>query len=326
MVAWLAMTERPKIVVLDGHTLNPGDLSWNAVAQHGDLVTYGDTRTDQVVERSCGARILLTNKVRLGDAILRELSTLEFVSVLATGYDVVDVAYCRDHGVVVSNVPTYATESVAQHTFALLFAVTNRVAEHDRAVRDGEWARAGGFTFWNHPLTEVSGLTMGVVGLGRMGRRVAEIAQAFGMKVIAATRTPRAVDGVALTTIDEVFARADVVTLHCALNEQTRHLANARRLASMKSGAILVNTSRGALVDNDALADALDHGPLGAAALDVVDGEPIDAFHHLLAQPRNLIVTPHNAWTSASSRQRLMSVTAENVAAFLRGEPRNVVS
>jgi glycerate dehydrogenase len=318
------MAPRPKIVVLDGRTLS--DLSWDAVAAHGELVVHQETSPSATIERAQGAAIVLTNKVRLDAATIVALPDLRFVGVLATGYDVVDVEAARQHDVIVSNVPAYATDSVAQHVFALLLELTNRAAEHDRAVRDGQWASAGAFTFWNTRLTELRGKTLGVVGYGRIGRRVAEIGRAFGMQVVSATRSATPEQGVTFLSVDELFQTADVVSLNCALTGETNHMVDKRRLADMKPGALLINTSRGALVDNDALADALDHGPLGGAALDVVDGEPIDASHALFDQPRNLIVTPHNAWTSHESRSRLMAVTAQNVASFVAGSPVNVVS
>lgn len=313
----------PSIVVLDGQTLNPGDLSWAPLADLATLTVHEDTDVDLRLERARGADVLLTNKVPLDGELLAELPELRFVSALATGYDVVDVHAARQRGVIVSNVPAYATDSVAQHTFALLLELTNRVAEHDSAVRQGRWPEVGGFTFWTSPLTELAGKTLGIVGTGRIGRRVAEIATAFGMNVIAYNRSsrPKALESV---TLDDLFRRAHVVSLHCPLTSDTRGLVDARRLAMMRSGAFLINTSRGGLVDSNALAEALGDN-LAGAGLDVVAEEPIAADHPLLALP-NVVVTPHNAWTSREARQRLLDVTVANVAAFFAGSPQNVVS
>lgn len=320
---------KPKIVVLDGHTLNPGDNPWDPVADLGDLTVHDETPESKIVDRLRDADIALTNKTPLTASTFAELPRLHFVSVLATGFDNVDLDGARAHGIVVSNVPVYATDSVAQHVFALLLQLTNRVSIHDEAVREGAWPDATGFTFWREALTELSDKTLGVVGYGRIGRRVGEIGAAFGMDVIAyapsgtpgeaAEPTGRWVD------LDAIFGESDVVSLNCPLTDQNRGLVNASRLRQMKPGALLINTARGALVDSRALADAVRSGEIAGAGLDVVEGEPIDGSHLLLDVP-NVLVTPHNAWTSIESRRRLTRITAENIAAFLRGEPIHVVS
>ena len=345
-----------RIVVLDGAALNPGDLSWEALARLGDLVVHPRSAPAEIVARARGATIVLTNKARLDRALFAALPELEFVAVIATGTDVVDLAAAADHGVVVSNVPEYSTASVAQHVFALLLEVVAACGAHDAAVRAGEWSRAADWCFWRQPLAELEGRTLGIVGLGRIGRRVASIGAAFGMRVIAAQRPvsatgssgrPYTVDagaavdpaaqarpslsaaGGPLETVvrlplDDLLAAADVVSLHCPLTPATRQLIDARRLALMRPAAILINTARGALIDEAALAAALHAGRLGGAGLDVLALEPPPADHPLLAVPR-CVITPHLAWATRAARARLMEVTAGNVQAFLAGAPRYTV-
>jgi glycerate dehydrogenase len=318
----------PRIVVLDGHTLNPGDNPWDALAGLGELTVYARTPSDQVVARAAGAPIVLTNKTPLMADTMAQLPELRFIGVLATGYNVVDVAAARRQGIVVSNVPEYGTDSVAQHTFALLLELCHRAGEHDAAVRAGEWLRAEDFCFWRTPPLELAGLTMGIVGFGRIGRRVGELAHAFGMRVLAAggTRRPAvSYEPFAWAEIAELFATADVVSLHCPLTADNERFVNAGLLARMKSTAFLINTARGLLVDEAALADALAAGRPAAAAVDVVSAEPMRPENPLLRAPRCLI-TPHIAWASLAARRRLMAATVENVRAFLAGRPVNVVA
>ncbi len=319
-----------RIVVLDGAALNPGDLSWEALASLGDLVVHPRSAPAQIVARARGARIVLTNKARLDRAAFAALPELEFVGVLATGTDIVDLAAAAEHGVVVSNVPEYSTPAVAQHVFGLLLEVVAACGTHDAAVRAGEWSRAVDWCFWRQPLVELEGRTLGIVGLGRIGRRVATIGAAFGMRVIAAERpepgsgragTP---ETIARLPLDDLFAEADVVSLHCPLTPATRQMVDARRLARMRPEAILINTARGALIDEAALAAALHAGRLGGAGLDVLALEPPPADHPLLAAPR-CVITPHLAWATRAARARLMEITAGNVQAFLAGTPRHVV-
>ncbi|MGM0555813.1 MAG: D-2-hydroxyacid dehydrogenase [Myxococcota bacterium] len=318
----------PKITVLDGHTLNPGDNPWDPVAAHGDLTVHDITAPDQILERAQGADILLTNKTPLDADTLAELDGLRFISVLATGYDVVDVDAAARRGIPVSNVPEYGTDSVAQHVFALLLELTNHVAAHDQAVRDGDWADADEFAFWKHPVVELADKTLGIVGFGKIGRRTAEIAHAFGMRVVANSRSeedPAPWFDFEFLSKDELFAQSDVVSLHCPLTEETRHVVDARRLELMKESAFLINTARGQLIDSPALADALADEQLAGAAVDVVEEEPIPDDHPLLRAP-GCLITSHMAWASVEARRRLMQTTADNIAAYLEGSPQNVVN
>jgi glycerate dehydrogenase len=317
-----------RIVVLDGRALNPGDNPWDPVAALGDFAVYDRSSRDEVVPRAEHAEIVITNKTRLPVEAIAALPRLKLISVLATGYDNVDVAAARTRGVTVCNVPAYATDSVAQHVFALLLALAHRVAAHDAAVRDGEWERSREFSFWLSAPVELRGRTMGIVGFGRIGARTAELAHAFGMNVLASVRSPAAPPGwepFAFAAVEELFARSDVVSLHCPLTPATERLVGPQMLARMKREAVLVNTARGGLIDEPALCAALAEGRLAGAALDTISREPMPADHPLLAAP-NCIITPHMAWASLAARRRLMLGTAENVRAFLAGRPINVVS
>ena len=316
-----------KIVVLDGYTLNPGDLDWRDLEALGECTVFNRTPPDQVVLRAAGAEIVLTNKTVLGRAEMTQLDSLRYIGVLATGYNVVDLDAARERGIVVTNVPAYSTRSVAQLTFALLLELAHRTGHHSEAVRAGRWSRSADFCFWDTPLIELDGLIMGLVGFGQIGRAVAEVARAFGMRVIAHTAHPgkHAASGVEFVTIEALFGRSDVVSLHCPLNPQTRHLINAGRLAQMKPTAFLLNTGRGPLVDEVALADALNRGQIAGAGLDVLSVEPPPADNPLL-RARNCVITPHIGWATKAARTRLMQVAVENVKAFLAGKPRNVVS
>jgi glycerate dehydrogenase len=320
---------RVRIVVLDGYTLNPGDNPWDDVAALGELVVYDRTPAELVLERAGDAEIIATNKTPLPAAVLGRMAGLKLVTVLATGFDVVDCAAARRAGIAVANVPDYATESVAQHTLALLLALTSGVAEHDAAVHAGAWSRAEDFCFWNAPPRELAAMTMGIVGFGRIGRRVAELASAFGMAVIACGRDGEATSveapatgGVDLATM---AGRADVMSLHCPLTAKTRGLVGRELLARVKPTAYLINTARGGLVDEVALALALADGRLAGAAVDVVSLEPIAADNPLLAAPR-CIITPHMAWSSLAARRRIMETTAANIEAFLADRPVNLVT
>lgn len=319
---------RPRIVVLDGATLNPGDNPWDEVAALGDLAVHDRTPEGLVVERSRDADIVLTNKTPLPAAVLERLPRLRFVSVLATGYNVVDVAAARSHGVPVANVPEYGTRSVAQLVFALVLELCHHAGLHDRAVRDGEWAARGEFSFWKTPLVELTGKTMAVVGYGRIGRAVGDLAHAFGMEVLAVDPAPGnapAWQPFSWCGLDEAFRRADVLSLNCALTAENAGLVDARRLALMKPTAFLVNAARGTLVVESDLAAALASGRIAGAALDVVSSEPIRPDNPLLAAP-SCILTPHIAWATREARARLMRATAANIRAFLAGSPVNVVN
>ena len=316
-----------KIVVLDGYTLNPGDLSWDGLEALGELALHDRSAPAEVLPRSEGAEILLTNKTVLDRSTIEAPPALKYIGVLATGYNVVDVAAAKERGVVVTNVPTYGTGSVAQMTFALLLELTQHVAHHAQTVRDGRWAACDDFCYWDFPMIELAGLTMGVMGFGRIGRATARIAKAFGMKVIA--HDPFAPDGsdpdVEMVDLDTLFAQSDVVSLHCPLTDDNAGLVNAKRLATMKQSAFLINTSRGPLVNDADLADALNRGRIAGAGLDVLSVEPPPPDNPLLSA-RNCFITPHIAWATRSARARLMATAVENLKAFLDGNVQNCVS
>jgi glycerate dehydrogenase len=321
------MSSAPVLVVLDGYTLNPGDNPWDALARLGALTVYDRTAPDRIVERAYRADIVITNKTPLSADTLAQLPRVRFIAILATGVNVVDLGAARARGVPVANVPEHGTDAVAQHTFALLLELCPHVGAHDRAVHDGEWARCPDFSFWTRSPVELTGLTMGIVGLGRIGQRVGALAHAFGMSVLAASgtrRVPPPYTPFAWSTVPGLFATADVVSLHCPLTADNARFVNADLLARMKPTAFLVNAARGGLIDEAALAQALHAGRLAGAAVDVVSVEPMRPGNPLLAAP-NCIITPHLAWASLSARRRLMATTVENVAAFLAGRPINVV-
>lgn len=317
-----------KIVVLDGHTLNPGDLSWAELEALGECAVYDRSTPAEVVPRAQEAGIALTNKTVLTREQIDALPKLRYIGVLATGYNVVDVAAARARGIPVCNVPTYGTRSVAQHAFALLLELAHRTGHHAQTVRDGRWTRSVDFCYWDYPLLELEGMTMGIVGFGRIGRAVAEVAGAFGMKVLASDTccAPGSVPPyVQFVDLDRLFAESDVVSLHCPLTPQTNRLVNRERLARMKPTAFLLNTSRGPLVDEAALAGALNEGRLAGAGLDVLAVEPPTAGHPLFSA-KNCFITPHIAWATRSARSRLMQTAVANVRAFLAGKPQNVVN
>ncbi len=316
-----------RIVVLDGYTLNPGDLSWGRLEALGDCSVYDRTALEDIVERAGDAEIVLTNKTVLSADVIRHLMRLRYIGVLATGYNVVDVEAANERGIPVTNVPSYGTTSVAQMVFAHLLNLTQHVAHHARTVRDGRWAACPDFCYWDMPLLELAGLTLGIVGFGRIGRAVAGLAQAFGMKVIVHDVIVPAEmpEGCRMVELEEVFREADVLSLHCPLTPRTGKLVNAERLALMKPTAFLINTSRGPLIDEPALADALNAGRLAGAGLDVLSTEPPAADNPLLTA-KNCYITPHIAWATRSARQRLLSIAIDNVAAFIAGRPQNVVN
>ena len=316
---------KTNIVELDSYAANPGDLSWEEMETlEGCCFTrYDRTPAHLTVERAREADIVLTNKVVIDAEVMAQLPRLKYVGVLATGYNVVDIDAARARGITVTNIPAYSTMSVAQMVFAHLLNVTQQVALYDGAVKQGEWERSKDFCFYKAPLTELAGKTMGVVGLGHIGSAVAQIARAFGMRVLAYTSKAQTEEGIEAThDYDEVFRQADVLTLHCPLTPETHHLVNGKRLKMMKPSAILINTGRGPLVDEEALCEALKEGRLAAACLDVLTQEPPQ---HLPQAP-NLYITPHLAWATKESRERLLHIATENIRAFLEGKPRNVVS
>lgn len=320
-----------KIVVLDGYVLNPGDLSWDSLEKLGEVVVHGRTPADQIVERSLGADILLTNKTPLRAETLAKLPDLKYIGVLATGYDVVDVEAAKRQGVVVTNVPAYGNESVAQFVFALLLELCHRVGLHSDSVRQGDWSRSPEFSYWRTPLIELSGKTLGIVGMGRIGRRVAQLAEAFGMKVIAAGRpgstAAASAGGTAIRRVDlaTLLRESDVVSLHCPLTAETQGMINHDALALMKPSAFLVNTARGKLIAEADLAAALNEGRIAGAALDVLSTEPPGGDNPLLTA-RNCVITPHIAWASLEARTRLLEIAVDNAARFIAGSPVNVVN
>ena len=323
----MALSLEPKVVVLDGYTLNPGDLNWEPLQKLGDCVIHDRTPPDQIVGRAAQAEIIITNKVVLSREQIQQLRKLRYIGVTATGYNIIDVEAARERGVVVTNVPAYGTRSVAQHTFALLLELTQRAGHHAQTVRESRWVRSIDWSYWDHPLVELDSLTMGIVGFGRIGQAVGQLASAFGMKVITTASSsgkPRP-PGVAVATLDELFRKSDVISLHCPLTPETRHLVNTQRLAQMKPTAFLLNTSRGPLVDESALAGALNRDQLAGAGLDVLAAEPPLADNPLLSA-KNCIITPHIAWATIAARTRLMEVAAANLKAFLGGKPQNVVT
>ncbi len=315
------------ITVLDGYTLNPGDLSWTPLERLGDCTIHDRTPPEKIVERSKEAEIVLINKVVLSAGDIQQIPGLKYIGLLATGYDVVDVEAANRRGIVVTNVPTYGTASVAQMVFAHLLNLCHHVADHSESVGRGAWCQSKDFCFWNHPLIELVDLTMGIVGLGRIGLATARLAAAFGMKVIASdvTTPPSCPDDLRMVDLDTLFRESDVISLHCPLTPDTHHLVNRERLHLMKPTAFLINTSRGPLVDEEALVDALDNNALAGAGLDVLEKEPPDPDCPLFTA-KNCFITPHIAWATKSARQRLLSVAIDNVRAFLNNRPQNVVN
>lgn len=316
-----------KIVILDGFVANSDDLSWEGIASQGELFVYPRTEKDEIIGRCQGAAAVFTNKVPFDAGTIAALPELKFIGVLATGFNIIDLEAARRHGVTVCNVPAYSSESVAQLVFALLLSVTNRVADYFAGVSRGDWSRCADFSYRLAPISELSGKTMGIYGLGNIGRTVAGIAHAFGMNVISPTSKPQdeIPSYVEKVSLEEMFTRSDVLSLHAPLTERSRHIINAETLALMKPSAILVNTARGGLVDENALAEALEKGTIAAAALDVLEQEPPRDGSPLLSAP-NCYITPHIAWESTEARRRLLEISAGNLRLFLAGTPQNVVS
>ena len=314
------------IVVLDGHTLNPGDLSWDAIAKLGTLTVHPRTTAAELPARAAHADILLTNKVPLNAATINSLPNLKLISVLATGYNIIDTAAARARNIPVSNVPEYSTSSVAQLVFALLLEMCHHVGHHSDAIRAGEWPKRE-WCFWDTPLVELEGKTLGIVGYGRIGQRVGTIAQALGMKVLGHSRRQLGPTSpnFAWATIDQIFAKSDAISLHIPLTPENKGFVNARLLSQMKKDAYLINTARGPLLNDADLAAALHAGTLAGAALDVATVEPINPDNPLLTAP-NCIITPHYAWATLAARKRLMQTTTQNLQAFLSGTPQHVVN
>ena len=321
------MSEQPKIVVLDGHTLNPGDLSWNELKNLGEVDFYDRTSSDEIVPRAKDATILIVNKLVLTREHIEQLPVLRCICVSATGYNNVDLVATREREICVSNAVGYGTHSVAQHVFALLLELSNNVALHHQSVLNGEWSNQPDFSYWKKPLIELNGKTMGILGFGRIGQKVASIAMAMGMRVLATHRHPErdALVGVTFVRIEDLFSASDVVCLTVPLNDKTRQIVDAKMLKRMKPSAFLINTGRGELINESDLYQALVEEKLAGAGLDVLDGEPPRSDHPLFDLP-NCIITPHQAWASKEARQRLLDITVGNVASYLRGKPQNVVN
>lgn len=315
------------IVVLDAYSVNPGDLSWEGLEALGNVTLYDRTPRELIIERAADAEIILTNKVPMDGETIAALPKLKYIGVLATGFNIVDLAAASQRGIVVTNIPSYSTDSVAQMVFALLLAITNRVEHYTQEVHEGHWCKSLDFCYWNTALPELAGKNFGIYGFGHIGQAVARIALAFGMKVITATsKSPdKLPQGVEKVSLDQLFELSDVLSLHCPLNDDTRGMVNAGRLSMMKPSAILINTSRGPVIDEDALAKALRDGTIAAAGLDVLSTEPPCSENPLIGAP-NCFITPHLAWASLEARQRLVKIATDNVAQFLHNTPVNVVN
>ena len=311
-----------KIVVLDGYTLNPGDLNWDGFQQFGDVAVHDrtDFTPDSVIAAIGDADVIFTNKTPLTKVVLEKVPSVKYIGVLATGYNVVDTAAAKELGIKVTNIPTYGTAAVAQYTFALLLELCHHVGAHADAVKNGEWTKCPDFCFWNYPLVELAGKNMGIIGFGRIGQATAKIAQAFGLNILAVANHQNPAlesDTCKYVTLDELLAQSDIISLHCPLLESTQGIINKNNIAKMKDGVLIVNTSRGPLVVEQDLCDALNSGKVGGAALDVVSSEPISATNPLL-QAKNCIITPHIAWASVEARNRLMQIIAGQIKDFFR--------
>ena len=316
-----------KIVILDGYTENPGDLSWEGIERFGDLTVYDRTPADKVAERIGSAEIVILNKTPLPRAAFEACPNIRYVGVLAKGYNIVDTAAAKERGIPVCNIPTYGTAAVAQHAIAMLLEITNHAAHHAQAVAEGRWEQCPDWCFWDYPLIELMGKTMGIIGFGRIGQATGRIAAALGMEVLACDEHPndagRAIGS--YVPLEELLRRSDVIALHCPLFPSTQGIINKESIAKMKDGVIILNNSRGPLVAEQDLADALNSGKVYAAGLDVVSSEPIKGGNPLL-KAKNCLITPHISWAPKESRQRLMDIAAENLNQFLKGTPVNVVN
>ncbi len=316
------------IVVLDGYAMNPGDLSWSEMEKLGELTVYDRTPKEFLLKRIGDAEIVLTNKVILSREIIEKTPALKYIGVMATGYNVIDTTAATERGIVVTNVPAYSTDSVAQLVFAFILEFCHHVGEHNRTVQEGSWTASKDFSFWNYPLIELKNKTLGIIGYGAIGKAVARLAEAFGMHVRVFSRTVRhelETDKTKFVTLNEVLEQSDFLSLHCPLTEDTKGLINKDNILKMKTGAFLINTSRGPVIDEQEVADALNIGKLGGAAVDVVSVEPIIKENPLLGA-KNCIITPHFAWAPFEARTRLMDTLVSNVRAFIQGNPVNVVN
>lgn len=318
-----------KIVVLDGYTENPGDLSWSGLEQYGELTVYDRTDENHVLDRIKDADAIFTNKTIITKEHMEKCENLKYIGVLATGYNVVDVISARNKNIVVTNVPAYGSETVAQHTMALILELTNHVGLHDQAVKEGEWSQCPDFSLCKKSIIELCGKTIGIVGFGKIGQAVSRIAKAFGMKVAVLKhgkiRAEVLDDNIELVSLDELLQKSDIITFHCPLTDQNKEMVNSELIHKMKDGIFLINTARGALICEKDLREALISGKVGGAAVDVVSEEPIPLDNPLLSAP-NIIITPHIAWASWEARKRLMDIAVSNLKHFIQGEPINVVS
>lgn len=317
-----------KIVVLDGYTLNPGDLSWEGLRKYGEVTVYDRTPADKVAERISDAEAVFTNKTPITRETLEACKSIKYIGVLATGYNIVDVGAARERNIPVCNVPTYGTAAVSQFAIALLLEMCHHVGEHSQTVKAGDWSNSQDWCYWNYPLVELDGKIMGIIGFGRIGQATGRLAQAFGMKVLAYDEHPNhklESETLKYVTLNELLEKSDVISLHCPLFPSTEGIINKDNIAKMKDGAMLINTSRGPLVVEQDLADALNSGKLAGAAVDVVSAEPIKPDNPLLTA-KNCIITPHIAWAPKESRKRLMDTTVDNLEKFMNGNPVNVVN
>lgn len=319
------MAKAMKIVILDGYAANPGDLNWDEFAKLGELEVFDRTRAQEMVERLQGAAVAITNKAAINRQTMAALPDLRYIGVTATGYNIVDIAAARERGIVVTNVPEYSTQEVAQAVFALLLELTNRTGHHAATVREGKWSQSPDFCYWDYPLVSLAGLTLGIIGYGRIGRAVGRVGQALGMRILAPQRKQSTGDdGVHYVDLETLLRESDAISLHCPLTSENQKMVNAAFLAKMKPTAYLINTARGGLMDEAALADALNNGRIAGAGLDVLSVEPPPADNPLLSA-KNCIITPHIAWATKTARVRLLQIAAENVRAWLNGKPQNVV-
>ena len=314
-----------KIVVLDGYSLNPGDLSWERLKKLGSVEIYDRTQDEKIEERVGDCEIVITNKTPITRELLEKKPCIKYVGVLATGYNVVDIEAARDKGVVVTNIPSYGTQAVAQYVFALLLELCHRVAHHDRRVKEGAWNKAKDFCFWDYPLMELAGKTMGLIGYGRIGQATARIAKAFGMEVLVYDLKKTDEDGVEFVDLDTLYRRSDVISLHCPLTVNNTGLINRESIDRMKRGVMLINTSRGPLIDEEDLAEALNNKTVGGAALDVLAVEPAREDNPLL-KADNCIITPHIAWAPKEARERLLNIAVDNLEGYLADKVQNKVS
>lgn len=322
-----------KIVVLDGQALNPGDLSWQGLADLGELQVYPRTPEEKIKARAQGAEVLLTNKTPLTAETIADLPDLKYIGVLATGYNVIDIKAAAEKGIVVTNVPAYGTDAVAQFVFALLLELAHHVGEHNHAVKDGAWQRADDFCFWNYPLVELQDKVIGLIGYGRIGQRTAELARAFKMKIVAYDRSAEQkkadpeinTANIKFLSLTDLYKTSDIISLHCPLTETTRDMINRQSIAQMKEGVIIINTARGELINETDLAAALESGQVSGAAVDVLAAEPPTSNNPLL-NSENTIITPHIAWASHESRQRLLKTVVANLTAFFAGNPINQIN